>query len=476
MYRVLVVDDEIWSVIGLKKILQEDADRFQLIYETTDSRDALEQICLLRPDVVFTDVRMPEMSGIELMRNVHKRGIQTEFIVISGFAEFSYVQQALQEGAVDYQLKPFDKSTAKAMLDKLYEKLESKRNVTDLEFYSLLRDRKDNVADLLLSKFGHVLYSKIQIVLYFNIDSASQGISIDPGENAQSLLLKIGPRKCLYIINSDEDKTGEVYDQLRSHSGQIEIAALSRVGSGVEMFEQLLKEAETTLLDFFVYPGEKIFRYRRTKREVVNRVEDRILQLYNARKFQQISSEVDSLIQVFRENNLGIEDAVYFWNRLALHSVKQGNHAGGKLDFLDNYELTERFSDIGEMCSYLHTLYVEGNGEQSGTVNDKFFEMLRYIDKNYAQHLSLKELCNVFYINMSYCCELFQKHKNMTFSQYLTDVRIAKACELIKDQKTTVSDACEMVGYKDYFYFSKVFKKKMGCTPAAYRKNEQVKS
>lgn len=237
MYRVLVVDDEIWSVIGLKKILQEDADRFQLIYETTDSRDALEQICLLRPDVVFTDVRMPEMSGIELMRNVHKRGIQTEFIVISGLAEFSYVQQALQEGAVDYQLKPFDKSTAKAMLDKLYEKLESKRNVTDLEFYSLLRDRKDNVADLLLSKFGHVLYSKIQIVLYFNIDSASQGISIDPGENAQSLLLKIGPRKCLYIINSDEDKTGEVYDQLRSHSGQIEIAALSRVGSGVEMFE-----------------------------------------------------------------------------------------------------------------------------------------------------------------------------------------------------------------------------------------------
>ncbi len=152
MYGVMIVDDEIWSVIGLKKIIEEDADRFEVIYETTDSIDALEQISIIYPDVVITDIRMPEMSGIELIHNVKKSGIKAEFAVISGFAEFSYVQQALQEGAIDYLLKPFDRNAVKLMLDKLYSKLENKRNISDLECYSLLIDKKDNVADLLQCK------------------------------------------------------------------------------------------------------------------------------------------------------------------------------------------------------------------------------------------------------------------------------------------------------------------------------------
>lgn len=474
MYRAIIVDDEIWSVIGLKKIIEENTDRFELIYETTDSVDALEQITIQRPDVVFTDIRMPEMSGIELMHNVRERGIKTEFIVISGFAEFSYVQQAMQEGASDYQLKPFDRNTAKVMLDKLYEKLESKRRVDDFELYSLLRDRKDNVESLLRQQFGGELYSKLQIVLLYYNHTDFRRMTLDIGNDAQCMVLKVGPRKCIYIVNCNEDKTDAVYEKLSLLENSVEKAAVSRIGDSVDLFEQLLKETETTIMDAFVYPEQRIFNFKKTQRDIINQFEEHIADLYANKKKRQIGEFLANLGNVFIDNNLGIEDAVYFWNRMALLSSKMDNDI--VFEYLDIYEMTERFADVHEMSNYLAQQYLDDKVEQSGTVNDKFFDMLRYIDKNYAETLLLKELCYQFFINMSYCCELFQKHKNMTFSQYLTDVRINKACDLLKYQKVTVSEACDMVGYKDYFYFNKVFKKKVGCTPAEYRKNESIES
>lgn len=142
MYRVIVVDDEIWSLIGMRKILEPYAEFFEIVCETTNPIEAMEQICAQHPDVVFTDVRMPEISGLELMHKVREAGIRTEFIVISGFAEFSYVQQAMREGATDYQLKPFDKNAMKTMLEKLLQKLEKQQEEKDLELYLQLRDKK----------------------------------------------------------------------------------------------------------------------------------------------------------------------------------------------------------------------------------------------------------------------------------------------------------------------------------------------
>lgn len=475
MYRAIIVDDEIWSVIGLRKILEENAERFELVYETTDSLDALEKICELRPDIVFTDIRMPEMSGIELMRKVKECGIKTEFVVISGFAEFSYVQQALQEGAIDYQLKPFGRDSAKTMLDKIYTKLEGQRKHNDFDFYTMLRDRKDNVEALLYEKFGHSLYEKLQIVLMYYRNADFKRTRLETGEHSQSVFLKIGPRKCIYIVNSNEDKTDILCEQLNLLEQEIETAAVSRVGDSVALFEQLLKETEITIMDGFVYPNQKIFKYKRTKRDILNHVEERISELYANRNLRQIGEVLMGLGGLFVENNMGIEDAVYLWNRIALLSAKSGNDVFS-LDYLDIYEMAERFADINEMCTYLNMQCEYDKSEQIGTVNDKFFEMLHYIDSNYAETLLLKELCNQFFINMSYCCELFQKHKNMTFSQYLTDVRISKACDLLKYHKLTVSEACDRVGYKDYFYFNKVFKKKIGCTPAEYRKSIMVES
>lgn len=163
MYRVVIVDDEPWALIGIRKLIESSGNRFKIICETTEPAIALEVICEERPDVVFTDIRMPNISGIELMKRTRAQGGDVDFIVISGFAEFSYVQHALQEGAMDYQLKPLDMEKAKEMLDKLYRKLENKRSTNDLSFYiSLLEEFKDNQS-LLSTRLRHLLTKDIRL-------------------------------------------------------------------------------------------------------------------------------------------------------------------------------------------------------------------------------------------------------------------------------------------------------------------------
>lgn len=468
MYKIMLVDDEIWSLIGLRKLIESDR-RFEVIYDTTTSTDALEQIIKLRPDAVITDIRMPEMNGIELMQQAKQHDVSPEFIVISGYAEFSYVQQALQEGALDYQLKPFDKNTIDATLQKLFDRLNAKREIDDLSLYTQLRDSRKSTS-LLERVLPHPLYRHIQIVSIAYKPTAYTQHPFDVEGNAQCLFLKIGANKCLGIVNSDADLSDLLYDRLDAMRERLERASLSRSSDAVDSLSPLIREAERTAMDAFVYPKEKIFRFRPNNHAIVDQLENTFLHLYAAQNYRQMSELLRSVGALFRQHGMGVSDAVYLWNRFVLHAQKAAPESL-ELVSLDHDELLDRFENLEEMCSHLNLLFEPLNGEELGNSNSTFFELIAYIEEHYAEALFLKELCSRFYINMSYCCVLFKKHKNMTFSQYLTEVRIGKACELLTNPRFSVAEVCEMTGYRDYFYFNKVFKKKMGCTPAEYRRS-----
>ncbi|MBW7453998.1 response regulator, partial [Paenibacillus sepulcri] len=124
MYSVLLVDDEIWSLEGIRKLFDWEKQGFTVTAQVTDASEAYDLICSTKPDVVFTDIRMPEISGIELLTKTRKAGIQSEFVIVSGFAEFEYAQEALRRGAFDYQLKPIDPDEAGLLLQKLKAQLD----------------------------------------------------------------------------------------------------------------------------------------------------------------------------------------------------------------------------------------------------------------------------------------------------------------------------------------------------------------
>jgi YesN/AraC family two-component response regulator len=126
LYRIILIDDEPWALAGLRKIFKWHEKLFEIVAETTNPIEALDLIRSKKPDAVFTDIRMPDISGIDLMKIIRSEGLDTEFVIISGFAEFSYAQKSIRLGAFDYCLKPLHLKEADTLIKTLWEFLEQK--------------------------------------------------------------------------------------------------------------------------------------------------------------------------------------------------------------------------------------------------------------------------------------------------------------------------------------------------------------
>ena len=118
--KVLIADDEI-SIRQLIKKLIDPSAPVQILDEAADGNTAYEMIQEKKPDIVITDIRMPGLNGVELMRKTRENGIQVEFILVSGYRDFEYARSAVQLGALDYLLKPINKEELNRVLEKSLE-------------------------------------------------------------------------------------------------------------------------------------------------------------------------------------------------------------------------------------------------------------------------------------------------------------------------------------------------------------------
>ena len=104
--------------------------------------------------------------------------------------------------------------------------------------------------------------------------------------------------------------------------------------------------------------------------------------------------------------------------------------------------------------------------------NDVVREILRYLHDNYYQDISLRDLADRYFLNPSYLCRTFKKQVGKPFTVYLANLRLRHACELLRATTMSVYEIAERCGYKDYFYFARLFKRTLGVTPSQYRGGE----
>ena len=126
MYKIFLADDEIWVIMGLKKLIEKIGAPFQVVGEASNGVMALEEIEKKKPDVLITDIRMPGMDGLELMKEIRKKKLDTKVVLVSGYAEFDYAQKAIRMGAVDHLLKPVEAETFAKVLENLEKMLDER--------------------------------------------------------------------------------------------------------------------------------------------------------------------------------------------------------------------------------------------------------------------------------------------------------------------------------------------------------------
>jgi len=450
---------------------------FTVVGQATDAMEAFEMICNDKPDVIFTDIRMPEISGIELLKLSRRHGIESEFVIVSGFSEFEYAQEALRFGAFDFQLKPLDPEFTQPLLQRLSRHLDRKRKVKDAE---LLKSLSDEFQCPLGTLKEHDFipcgpYWQV-IALKGRLDPGTYE-SLFPYDRMTQLTMTLDEQKAFFLINGSESLESDALAALSKWSRPMGVhIGMSRVTADSAQLSRLIREADMAGSQHFVHGMDGITRFDATRIPKIVNVVIALEKLIVIRNYQELCKLLDSLPELFRTEGLGMYHVTNLWNQFVLMINKrvEAGPDSAKFEFLDYDEILKRFETLTDMLEHLKGLLERVcHLSEDGTVrmnrlNSNFIALLEHVTANYEKELSLRELAERYFLNVSYCSALFRKVTGYTFSEYVTKLRMEAAAELLHSKKYTAEKVSLKTGYNDYYYFCKVFKKFYGVSPSQF--------
>lgn len=480
MYKVMIVDDELWAIKGIRNAFDWDKYGFEITGQFTSPSNAWKSICEEKPDLVFTDIRMPGMSGLDLMKKTKGQGLDVEFVIVSGYAEFEYAQEALRYGALDYFLKPVDIDLADQLIGRLGLYFSKKRDArNNLLLEALTSSDQGELKSLVPQLFdcAQACYYRA-LVLYFDHESKDfGGLSLLADRPVYILKVESGLRKILYVLKTEErTELEQQWEGVALQGSGISAAGMSSISSQCEHFGKLIKEADLAASRFFI-GGEAELYYYEPKLHLVKPCLEGIHSIVQRRSLEGTGEVMADLTDYFKEHRLGMDEVVYLWNQSV--SLLVGSYyeelKDMELEFLNYSEIKERFENFESLCSFLQDVLAylrqrNNRSLQEGDIQSCFNRLIAYIDQHFEQKLYLKDLSAQFFINQVYCCQLFKKNLGKTFSEYVTELRIRKAIELLEQTALSIEEIAIRTGFADYYYFNKVFKKECGATPTKFRK------
>jgi YesN/AraC family two-component response regulator len=536
LFRILVADDEYWIRQNLKGILDWEAHSFEFLESAEDGEQALEKIRTQHPDIVITDVNMPFITGIELIKIGCTENPSIVFIALSGYGDYEYVRPALVAGAIDYLLKPVSKGDLLAVLNKAVEHILRIRlhNQEQREIEEKLRIATGTAIDHELSQLIHQtgdaeLQKQIQgrlaeyeldfagfTMIAFHTVALARILRNREDTTSDKLILEIKEQITIsaegskYLVFHYTFKTNEFFlvtDMNRSRLGSIckrlaqvlcEItgfpvtALVSRHYVAFSDLRNAYNETKAALLsqpyctqNTVLYSGDT---GNRSFLKRISAEQEKELQFSissgNRSLFQHILSEQTGLFQCVEQNWTYAEvrqtiDCIS-WLLRSVDSV-DSTHDSTQLLILDNLaELllaaVDGF-DVEEMRGIIEQMTDEVFGDvpakkQSEGMRQTVISVKEYIDKNYSEDLWLTGLSRKFNAESSYLSRTFKNIVGENLMFYIAKTRVEKAKILLRKNELSITDIALLVGYGDYSYFSRVFRKIAGLSPREYRERK----
>jgi len=487
--KVLLVDDEPWVIESLKASIDWKAHGFEVIGAAYSGTEAISMLEILKPDVVFTDIRMPGMSGLELVKRGKLMDPGVDYILISGYAEFAYAQKAISYGAIAYCLKPFDEAEIESILSKLRRDRVTHRTgfsdaSMDIETMILgfLEEPDEVQKQKLLNKLQELSVIRSQDDPIGAIVLSSPSI-VKPDLPDPYLYAKIGRTKHLYLVPYNH------IEELISYIGEqriMDLPVLEREGSvkiyGVGVSERsamrsdlrrAVKEANELADQHFIHGSFIVARRQPSMAGSFKDLLKQVDEVMRAGDMARIHRIFDKLALLFHSGSLTVQHA------LQLHHIVNAYLYCFKLDYEEQLlysreQLLMSYDSVQEMLQDLRQCVAGSelktqDKETVQTSNETFRVILSYVNNHFTEDVSIQSLSQQYYTNPSYISQLFKKEIGETFTAYIAKLRIAYACELLRGTNLLVGEVAEKSGYMDYFYFTRMFKKFMGKTPSQFR-------
>lgn len=476
MYQVLLVDDEPWVLLGLANSIPWGKLGLRVCAQTTDPTTALNIILDQQPDIVITDIRMPNVSGIDLMCYSREQGGNCDFILFSGYSDFEFAKRAIQYGIFAYLLKPLNQKEFIKTLTLLVKNIETRRYTMREQSEGLFFDDQIQIDP---AQFPDGSGPFCVLTCYITY---SDKILLDNNMGDFSYIdYRLGSNKYVYLFRSNRSKIRDRLESLLkldpSAGREYLDFGLSSDFTESNYLKTALHESNIAAHSNFLFPDRRINEYRSTNIACCNLLLHQVYAAIDSGSSEQVKDLIEYSIGAYcRDNNLTIQDFSYIYNRILAYMEKSLQKSETmEFEYLSYNQLPQKFSSFSEATRFLNNVLQDISDrfalpENKSNLYEAFERMLVYINGNFSQEISLSELSSRFYINMTYICDLFKRYKSTTFSKYLTKLRLEKAHHMICTTQTTLSEISESVGYRDYYYFIKQFKKKYNITPGQLRK------
>ena len=494
VYKVIVVDDEEMAVKAICRILEQHFPVFQLVGTAGNGREALKRIAETSPDLVLTDVEMPLMSGLELVRQASVRMPHLCFVIISGYQDFEYARDAFRNGVLDYLTKPIVPSQMLCTMKNVEEKLrrlyydrrtEVFRKLCVGETIALEEIRKffpqDEFYAALLRENGlprRYSPSK-EPELYSTIDEA---YSVYGRDNMEELFLipkeVLGQQTLLDYMTRVErrQKTEGSYTTLLYYG---EAFTGPEISGKIRDLYYWLDTLSTVGLSQAVNLDQKRLLAGRLPSPDITELSGLLQEMEQYVKMEKYAQLKKCIAKAFerwekeRHPQIWLEQAT----RRLLKFIRMEIRDDESL-IESEYQLEDIFYYSTSMEMLLQNLYTffyrlpEGDRENHKVDSPEFFRNIEiYLQEHLSEPLSLQEISGLFAISQAYMSKLFRKYTRQSYNQYLTGSRMERAKKLMEESsELLVRDIAELVGYRDQFYFSRIFRSYTGQSPADYLK------
>lgn len=469
----LIADDDMLIRFNMKSMLIEYTGESSIILEAKNGKELVYMCKQYNPDIVFADIQMPYLNGLEAIEKAKEEGLGSEFVIISGYADFAYAQKAITLGISNYLVKPISPSELGKILNALHKKLaQAKRDLNShfqLEVYTQYSNylKKEE-------KSPNTLLDNYEVYFEYPLTSIKNDETIRAEEDAiNAYILKNrgyfasfytteGNRAFIYKVKQvpllsgyfrrlsrlwEEKGQGIFYVHANANS----LEACFEIINHLEEKRSLFLAEENSLLE----------------NSEINEDAEKNLLLSSLLLFQDALEDAD--IPYLKELLGKIRTSRVDENTLNLRILQQN------LSMIFDKEIS--FNDIKELSQRLEELTQEENNLQSKGSKDEHITMIKaYIDKHYSENIGISDIADHFKLTPNYLSTLFHQKMKMKFIDYITSLRLEKAkILLLRNKNASVKDISLMVGYISPRHFSGLFQKAEGCTPSQYRNQNSRK-
>ncbi|MFI3200111.1 MAG: response regulator [Eubacteriales bacterium] len=462
MFKVLLVDDEIRITEYLEKQIPWKRLSFEVVQVAQDGLSAMEYLRENVVDLVITDIKMPKLSGLELCREIKGMNSSICMIIISSYADFSYAKEAMKVGALGYCLKPIEYDELVGLLRSVSKKLSIRIKLDYNDFIDGIEEENTEVIYRFLEE--NALHSR---GCYLAI---SDHIPEEVEMVETAVRIKLSKYKYLYFCN-------EPFEQVEIEECIATIQDVVGVGIYPKLVEvkDLKKAIDETLIMSYQYfiTGRSTICNEWIENQITTKFMDELMS-----HLESTDSLQEFIYQLLDSNYtevLNINTVFMLINRIYFSNLIDSDfyvdaYLFGYEQIIGNYnDLQELLDELVEYISKMSGCIEEEVEEEQYSVT--FLKIVKYLNEHYSEDISLKNIAKLFYLNANYLSQLFKLETGITYSHYITELRIGKAKELIQKTDFTLSEISDQIGFNDYFYFSKKFKKVVGVTPSSYQEN-----